>query len=312
MAIKYLRGIYRRNELRNTRPPGFQFPLGIRIGPNALSNANSSTTTTTNTFDLLMVAGGGGGGWRPPSTAPGAGGGGGGGGGGIRIFSANSFNEIAENNAVLNTDPLAVNFVPVQVGGAGGNSCFGVSFINCGGGDGGGGRTASSYGRAGDGGFGGSGGGGGKSGGLFSPAPNGCGGCGIAGQGCSGFNGHGNGGSATACASTTGGLSSSFTGTSVTYSNGGCNNLSCSGLANRGDGGFGAPTFNFPNNPAQPAGQPGGSGGSGLVAVRYRNPAAPTTPLATGGNCICCTDGCIIHIFTSSGFLNVQSQFNIN
>jgi hypothetical protein len=27
---------------------------------------------------------------------------------------------------------------------------------------------------------------------------------------------------------------------------------------------------------------------------------------------VCCTGGCIIHIFNSSGFLNVESQFNIN
>jgi hypothetical protein len=34
--------------------------------------------------------------------------------------------------------------------------------------------------------------------------------------------------------------------------------------------------------------------------------------LATGGNTVCCTGDCIIHIFCSSGFLNVNTSFSIN
>jgi hypothetical protein len=56
----------------------------------------------------------------------------------------------------------------------------------------------------------------------------------------------------------------------------------------------------------------GAAGGSGIIAVRYRNPAAPTIPLASGGNCVCCTGGCIIHIFNSSGFMNLTSSIDIN
>jgi hypothetical protein len=56
----------------------------------------------------------------------------------------------------------------------------------------------------------------------------------------------------------------------------------------------------------------GRPGGSGIVALRYRNPASPTTALASGGDCVCCTGGCIIHIFNSSGFFNVATQFSIN
>jgi hypothetical protein len=76
-------------------------------------------------------------------------------------------------------------------------------------------------------------------------------------------------------------------------------------VANRGNGGGGACslTGDF---------RPGTAGGSGIVAIRYRNPAAPTTPIAVGGDCVCCTGECIIHIFNSSGFLNVATEFSIN
>ena len=312
MAIKYLRGIYGRDQVKTTRPVGFKFPLGLTVNNN-LNQANSSTTPTGGTFDVLIVAGGGAGGpqYNPPAA------GGGGGGGGVRILSANNFSDLPElKNPTFITQ--TTNFIPVTVGGSGGNSCFGSNFISCRGGSGGRGTAAPFGGFNGN--PGGSGGGGARR--TGGPAPEeavGVGGNGIAGEGC-------NGGSAIAPVGTSGaaggaatssasnvpclcnlnGISTSFTGTPIRYSDGGNGTPTptngCAGTANRGHGGNGAagPLTN------------GGSGGSGIVAIRYCNPAAPTTPLATGGDCICCTGGCIIHIFTSSGFLNVNSSFSIN
>jgi hypothetical protein len=310
MAIKYLRSQFGLPTVpvKTTRPTGFKFPLGLKINSDT-DLANSSTTATIGTFDVFVVGGGG--------SAGGSFGtyfGGGGGGGGVRLFSANSFSEVAENknpNFITGT----TNFIPVVVGGSGGNSCFGSAFIACRGG--GGGRLGVDVGNGGgNGGTGGSGGGGGW---RCTYGGAGVGGAGIVGQGCCGTAGTpgpsagqtGSGGSAT-CSCTApalcnrNGLTTSFTGTPIRYSDGGDGSPSplngCAGAANRGIGGNG--TSPFVLGP--------GAGGSGIVAIRYQNPAAPTTPLATGGNCICCTGGCIIHIFTSSGFLNVNTSFSIN
>jgi len=289
MAIKYLRNLYGVKETSSSRPKEFVFPLGLP--------ASSTAEQANETFDVLIVAGGGGGAGGPASTC----GNGGGGAGGVRLLSANSFTELSDYKNSNSTDGT-VNFIPVVVGGgsspfqAGNNSCF-SSLINCGGGRGG--STAQ------PGGLGGSGGGGGGGPANTPPKAGGVGGCGICGQGLSGGNG-GAGppspegppgpGAPGGCATPTGGLSTSFTGTPITYGVGGPGNIGGPGTTNRGNGGGGS----------------AGAGGSGLVAIRYCNPSAPTTPIATGGSCICCTGSCIIHIFTSSGFMNLTSTFNVN
>jgi hypothetical protein len=307
MAIKYLRGQsgLPTVPVKTTRPTGFKFPVGLTAS-NDLNQANSATTSTGGTFDLLIVAGGGAGGVSNGGTYYG----GGGGGGGVRILSANSFSDLSENkNPNFITE--ITNFIPVIVGGGSAASCFGTAFSACQGGGGGPGFGS-------PGGTGGSGGGGGRWTRTNPPPYNTCGagGAGIVGQGCCGTaagpGSNGGAGGAAACSLAApavcncNGLTTSFTGTSVRFSDGGNGSSTplngTPGTANRGNGG----------NAGAQDGLPGGSGGSGIVAIRYRNPAAPTTPLATGGNCICCTGGCIIHIFTSSGFLNVNSSFSIN
>jgi hypothetical protein len=89
----------------------------------------------------------------------------------------------------------------------------------------------------------------------------------------------------------------------VTYSTGGPP-IRCDAPANSGCGGGGANCRTGP--------QAGGAGGSGVVAIRYSNPSAPTTTIFTGGNTICCTGGCIIHVFNTSGFINIGADFSIN
>jgi hypothetical protein len=296
MAIKYFRSLRTIEKPRNTRPVGMRFPIGLDID-SPLQQANSATITTQQTFDSLIVAGGGNGGRRVPAYNANPQNGGGGGAGGVRVFSANNFSELSEFKNAANFIGTC-NVIPVLVGSGGTNSCFGNGFVNCRGGAGGNGGWNSQPG----GGYSGSPGGSGGSRGAGIGAA--VGGNGIAEQGCPGSNiAAGIGGSATAPASTTGGLTTSFTGTSVTYGNGGAGaSAATPGAANRGNGGNGANSI----------GQYGGGGGSGVVAIRYRNPAAPTTPLAQGGNCICCTGGCIIHIFNSSGTLNIDSAFSIN
>lgn len=268
MGIKYLRGIYGGTEksVKTSRPEGFKFPTGNFTAENA-AGFNSVS------IDILAVGGGGSGGpiWNPPETPGGAGA------GGFRLTSANSVSEFAS------VAPEGNYRVPVIVGsgaggasGSGGPSCFGT-LVACGGG-GGGGQS--------QGGDGGSGGGAGWGAGT-----------GIAGQGFpGGSSGPGVGGGAFACACTCG-VTSSLTGASVTYSTGGCNNGAKVNATNCGGGGG--------NNRVGPQGShPAGAGAPGIVAIRYCNPSATTTPLACGGNTVCCTGGCIIHVFTSGGFLN--------
>jgi hypothetical protein len=301
MGIKYLKGIYSETKPKTTRPKGLDFPLGLQVS-SVLGTANSANSTAQQTFDLLLVAGGGSGGNRQFTPPDGRGGqGGGGGAGGVRIFSGNNFSELSQfgnPNNIFGT----TNFIPVGVGGGGGSSNFG-SIFNSGGGTGGVGRPRgpgpANPGPGGPGGPGGSGGGAGEGGPVYSPI-NGTAGTGIDGQGC---NGSGRtGGSAIG----PGAITTSITGTAIAFGQGGSAGPQATGTANRGNGGGGA------NRSYGPAGSVYlDNGGSGIVAIRYRNPAAPTTPLATGGDCVCCTGGCIIHIFNSSGFLNVQTNFSI-
>lgn len=295
MGIKYNRGIYRVEKVRETRAiPGFRFPLGIQIGTGDMDTANSSTAPTAGTVDLLLVAGGGAGGGRFNSISQAHGGGGA---GGVRVATANNLTEIDQFKNICNISATNINFIPVTVGAGGGNSSFG-SFLNTRGGYGGRGQHPGYLAGPTPGAPGGSGGGGG--------APAGGPGLGIAGQGCDGGGpGVSPGGSATVRGSTTGGLTTTFTGPSIRFGDGGAGNSpAVSPPANRGNGGTGATSgTGFGGNTG---------GGSGIVAIRYRNPAAPTSPLAQGGDCICCTGDCIIHVFNSSGFFNVATEFSIN
>jgi len=297
MGIRYLKGIYNQQQTISTRPRGFEFPVGLNI-TSPLTGANSANSGTTQTYDLLMTGGGGGGGTGCSGPESPFRSGGGGGGGGIKIVSGNNWNELTEFKNPVFIDQTT-NFIPVIIGGASSSTCFGTNNCVAGGGSGGS--------LNGPGGSGASGGGGGGTNIAGTPT----GGCGCFGQGCNGGSGGANppsspagggtGGSACANASTTG-ITSTITGTAVVYAGGGpgcCGGNGCPGTANRGNGGSGGVNA-------------GGSGGSGIVAIRYCNPAAPTTPLATGGSTICCTGGCIIHVFTSSGFLNVATTFDIN
>jgi len=306
MGIRYLKGIYNQQQVQTTRPKGFEFPIGLAI-TSPLQGANSANSETTQTFDL-MVIGGGGAGADTNTGGPEDGNyrqGGGGGGGGIKIVSGNNWTDMLEYKNPVSIDQTT-NFMRVVVGGAGSPSCFGVNNCVSGGGSGG---PENSPGNP--------GGSGGGAGARFQPLLGGPGGCGIFGQGCDGQpkgvetgpnRVGGVGGSAIANGSTTG-ITSTITGACCTYAGGGSFSPGSSpgpaGATNRGFGG---------NTGWQQASgtKPGGAGGSGIVAIRYRNPAAPTTPLATGGNTVCCTGGCIIHIFTSSGFLNVATTFDIN
>jgi hypothetical protein len=312
MGIKYLKGLYTDTRPKTTRPNAVAYPIGLNVIGGAVS-ANSANTTTSETFDVLIVAGGGNGGGRNgfgDPFQPSGGGGGGGGAGGLRVFSANSFNELPQYKNPEATDGV-VNFIPVSVGGAGGSSSFG-NISNTRGGFGGCGGPPGAAGQPGQ--PGGSGGGGG---GSWEANPGvGVGGDGIAGQGCPGAsraphpqgpgrNLNGAAGGAALGTGTTSGLTTSITGTNIRYADGGPAGPGAAADANRGNGGGGVSN-------ARGVVPVGGAGGSGIVAVRYRNPAAPTTPLATGGDCICCTGGCIIHIFGSSGFLNVTSDISIN
>jgi hypothetical protein len=299
MGIKYLKGIYTETKPKTTRPVGVSYPIGL-IVTNQGSFANGANTTTTQTFDVLVVAGGGSGGPRRGDAAPSSGGGGGGA-GGLRIFSGNNFTNLAEFNNPASFNNLGENVIPITVAGAGGNSSVGnnSNFTNCRGGAGG----IGNWNLPGDSGSGGSGTPGGSGGAAGTGAGAGPGGTGIVGQGCNG--GPGGGGSALANSSSSGGLTTSITGTNVRYADGGPPGSGVNGTANRGNGAGGGSVVVSGDGPSP-------IGGSGIVAIRYRNPAAPTTPLAEGGNCVCCTGGCIIHIFNSSGFFNVSTTTNIN
>lgn len=309
MGLRYLKGIYNQQQVLSTRPRGFEFPVGLNI-TSPLSSGNSANSGTTQTYDLLMSGGGGGGGYGNGYPESPFRGGGGGGAGGIRIVSANNWNDFTEFKNPLFIDQTT-NFIPVIVGSGGGNqspgglTCIGTTNIVSGGGAGGAGNSPGSSGAS-----------GGGAGASDQPTAGRTGGCGCFGQGCNGGptgsappsspSGGGTGGSACANASTSG-ITSSITGTAVSYSGGGAytgGNPGTNATANRGNGGGGGGAAGYgPHN--------GGNGGSGIVAIRYRNPAAPTTPLASGGT-VCCTGDCIIHVFTSSGFLNVATTFAIN
>lgn len=288
MGIKYLRGnIVGGTEfpVTNFRPPNFDYPRGL------------ATKTPLSTFDALIVGGGGGGGNGQPRQ------GGSGGGGGFRLITGNTFTEAVEGSS-FSFAGGACACIPVVVGGGGaggyagpgGASSFGGSaFCSIGGGCG----TGRNYGfNPPSGGPGGSGGGGGSGG---------PGGTGIAGQGCNGGCSPGpgtGGGGGSACltgcnnATSRPGITTSFTGAPVEYSCGGGGTTPNTIIG--GGGGQGP-------NPGS-----GVAGSAGIVAIRYCNPVAPTTPIVNGGNCVCCTGGCILHIFTASGFLCTDVSRPIN
>jgi len=302
MAIKYLKGVrgIGTQTLTTTRPTGFKFPIGIKnTGVIGGPSINSAVCATTSTIDMLIVGGGGRGGYRPQQTN--GGGGGGGGAGGFRLITANTFTDSPafSNTAFIVGD---LQTFPIVVGSDNSESrAFGLYVSPTGGQGGTGGYSPGSPGAS---------GGGGGSQLIINPSPIRYGGSGVAGLGCNGGNGGkgttqggaGGGAGGNAPGLTPGsGTGTSFTGAPVTFSAGGPP-IRSDGPANSGNGGGGGNNFS----------QPGGAGGSGIVAVRYVNNQAPTTPLFSGGDCVCCTGGCIIHIFCSSGFINIGAAFSIN
>lgn len=314
MAIKFLKGVrgIGTDSYPTTRPVGHKFPVGIVLSGTAADAANSATTANVGTFDVLIVAGGGAGGGDSGGGRSGTGGA-----GGLRLLSANTFTSLPAYKSPPSIDGDQQKLCIIigaggspnlgDVGNRGGNSCFDILTTL---GGGGGSSNIGSNGQPG--GSGGSGGPGQAQGGPEGPPFIAAGtvGSGLAGQGCPGGQGsRARGGSYPGPAGSAA-FNSSFTGTAVDYACGGVNGPPAPnvggtpGPANSGIGGGSAPPGTGTTN--------GASGGSGIVAVRYRNPAAPTTPLMSGGTCTVCTGGCIIHVFNASGLLNTTAQFSIN
>jgi len=226
-------------------------PLGTGYTETFTAVGNDSWIAPNNVYfvEYLVVAGGGGGG----NGYDNAGGGGGAGGmvrtGILPVTPGTSYSITVGAGGAGGADTRTNNN-----GSSGGNSVFG-SITSLGGGYGKGSRTNSGAGEAAQVGIttaptGGDGNGGGNDGG---------GGGGATGAGGAGGGAPGAGGS---------GLTSSITGSSVTYGVGGAGGYNggpydgASGTANRGNGGVGGSSPSF-NSAA------GGSGGSGIVVLRY-------------------------------------------
>jgi len=249
---------------------------GYRI--HIFTSSENFTVVSGGEVEYLVVAGGGSGGTR---TSDSAGGGGGGAGGvlqGAQNLNVGNYVIVIGNGGIPQTSDIA--------SGIQGNDSSAIGVIAIGGGAGG------KYGGGGNGGNGGSGGGAGRD-------SNNIGGVGIAGpprQGFDGGSGGNNptgsgGGGGAGAAGTIGnssggqggaGVSSSITGSSVTYAGGGggasfggivANN---GGAGGGGRGGTEGPTV-LPLSGTNGLGggggggvTPSGGGGSGIVIIRYR------------------------------------------
>jgi hypothetical protein len=188
-------------------------------------------------IEYLLVAGGGSGGSDR---------GGGGGGGGCLTGALT----IPTGVYPVVIGAGGVNTTPNSQGGRGSDSTA-IGLTAIGGGGGGGFRQPGSS--------GGSGGGGGGRGVGF---PNQPGGAGVPGQGNTGGTSGSQGAAGGGKNGVPTGLTSSITGSSVTYAQGGGGSAgSPAGAANTGNGGGGG---------AQGFGQVGGPGGTGIFVVRYR------------------------------------------
>jgi len=276
MSIQYLKT---KTNASFIRPTGYIFPVGLSV-------ANNSLPVTSNTsVDYLVVAGGGAG-----SGAGGAVSGGGGAGG----MLTGSLRIKAEDTYTVTVGSGGTGTTGVGTNGA--NSSFGSIALSIGGGFGG-----SNYTIVGNGGSGG--------GGFFN---GGNAGTGIPGQGNNGGTaasltfGGGGGGAGGAGGQYGGGagLSSSLSGSAVTYAVGALSGYDpgaptpvpgAAGTVNRGNGGGGA------FGTATPAS--GGPGGSGIVIIRYLGANA-----ATGGT-VTNTGGYAIHTFTGDGTFQFNRYF---
>ena len=245
-------------------------------------------------IEYLIVAGGGGGGGHF---------GGGGGAGGLLSGTVSPSSGISYNVVVGSGGSAGPAFPSSARGGNGNQSSFSLIATTVVGGGGGGTRTNCGAGTSGR--PGGSGGGGGNENGVAA-------GLGTAGQGNAGGSGFNNGGNSAggggggavgtggAAGNLTGGaggtgLTSSISGSSVTYARGGSGASgtvrgTTGGGANTGGGGAGG----------QSCGGGGDAGSSGVVIIRYPESFLP--PASTTGNpTVTVTGGFRIYSFTSSG-----------
>jgi hypothetical protein len=267
--------------LTTTNPGGFTLPSG-----------NNDFTFGSFSVDYLIVGGGGGGGSTSGNTSRRGGGGGAGGllqGTGLSISGAQTITVGAGGTGGVQNGVRGVN--------GGDSSAFSLTAI-------GGGGGASAFNQAG--GNGGSGGGGyGATNALAA-------GTGVVGQGNNGapiptinFAGSGGGGAGgtSAINSSVGGagLSSSITGSSVTYAEGGDAGGGSTGqvsatpapaTANTGNGGNGITPNRTTTTPTPINGQ---AGGSGIVVVSYSGSQV------LAGGIVSTVGGKTVHQFTSTG-----------
>jgi len=267
-----------------SNPGSYQFRLFANDGFTKLATSNTVTVTPSNyNIEYLVVAGGGGGGHGRA---------GGGGAGGMLTGSANVSPGVS--TAITVGGGGAGSTVGSSKGVNGSNSSISSLVVSTGGG--GGGSNSSHNGATGGSGGGASGSGGsiGGSGGTGIALQGNNGGC-AANAGCTSATVNGAGGGGAGGVGTFGstnpnppggvGLSSSISGSAVTYAKGGTGSNSGSGTnasANTGNGGNGGDID-------------GGAGGSGIVIIRYLG--AKRGSGGTDG--VCGSYYC--HIFTSSG-----------
>jgi hypothetical protein len=243
------------------------------------------TPTQSLTADYLVVAGGGGGG-------RGGGISGGGGAGGFKTSIGGSALSLTSGTSYTVTvgagGPGGTNSTPGLDGVDGSNSVF-DTITSTGGGGGGGGSGAQLDARA-----GGSGGGGGENSGATgtggAASPSGQGNAGGVGGAINPSTGRGGGGGGAGAVGATGtasgnggaGLSSSITGSSVTYAGGGGGGSYNTAVGAGGSGGGGAGgdplilgvnavagTVNTGGGGGGNTGADGAAGGSGVVVIRY-------------------------------------------
>jgi len=210
--------------------------------------------------EYLVVAGGGGG--ASGGDGGGSAGTGAGGAGGFRAGTGLAVS--GSINVTVGSGGTGGALNAVENGGDGGNSSF-STIVSMGGG-GGGASLRNGVGIAGR--FGGSGGGGGWNGASGSPAlssPS----QGYAGGNSVGLSGGGGGGASSAGSGSTGGnsITSSITGSPVSYARGGAG-----GYFGCGSGSAGAASTGNGGGGTYGANGVGGTGGSGVVIIRYLRP----------------------------------------
>ena len=280
----------------------YSFTIRATDSENQDTDRNFSMTVNAmsapSTVEYLVVAGGGSGG--------GTDGGGGGGAGGYR--TATGFAVSSGTPITVTVGAGGIQRIGSGIGNKGGDSVFGT-ITSTGGGAGGAAQ--------GTGGSGGSGGGGGSASSTSTPegagagntptttpsqGNNGGGGLNAPGYGAGGGGGGAGGAGANATPGSSAGIgaggagvSSSISGTAVTYAAGarggwqGGDSLPSPGTANTGNGGIGGSS-----------GVNGAAGGSGIVIIRYADTFSAASA-TTGSPTITVAGGYRVYKFTSSG-----------